>query len=92
MAEVDKTGLDILCRADGGTYMPPKGGISACIFKDGTIVICDSKTDKCSRAVPEDHGKAPNADGMLTFRLLKILKELNDRVERLEAKIAGSKR
>lgn len=92
MAEVDKTGLDILCRADGGTYMPPKGGISVCLFKDGTIVVCDSKEDKCSRAVPEGSDRAPHAEGMLTFRLLKILKELNDRVERLEAKIAGSKR
>ena len=92
MAEVDKTGLDILCTGKGDVYVPPKGGLSVCILGDKkTILICDSKTDKCTKALMQPNDDPTAADGMVTFRLLKLLKELNDRVDRLESKSSGRK-
>ena len=89
MAEVDRTGLDILCKKPGDIYMPPKGGLSVCISKDGTILICDSKTDTCTRTVMPGNEGAQTSEGMMTSRLRKLVKELNDRVDRLEAKLSG---
>jgi hypothetical protein len=79
MAGVDKTGLDILCSGPGCKYFPPgPDGKSLCIFPDGTLMLCDSNTGKCMqvyvREVPEDD-KAPSVAGVVTFRLLKLLKE-----------------
>jgi hypothetical protein len=89
MAEIDKTGLDILCTGPGDTYLPPKGGLSACIFADGTVLVCDSKTDTCTRSLTQGSDKASALDGVMTHRLLKLVKALSERVDRLESKIAG---
>ena len=89
MAEVDKTGLDILCTRPGDLYVPPKDGLSVCISKDGTIVICDSKTDKCTNTRMQVDDKAQSVEEAMTFRLLKLVKELNDRVDRLESRLSG---
>ena len=88
-APVDKTGLDILCKADGGLYYPPgKGGISACLFNDGQFVTCDSKKDKCSasptKADAKDLPKVTINEGALNLRMLK---QLNDKVNALTSQI-----
>ncbi len=85
MAEVDRTGLDILCTGKGDAYSPPKGGLSVCVFADGKVLICDSKTDACTSALVQVDDKAQTVEGVMTFRLLKLLKELTERVERLES-------
>lgn len=85
--QVDKTGLDILCSGSGDTYVPPKNGLSACIFADGTIMVCDSKTDKCTRSIAEGDDKRPHLDAALTARLLKVVKLLSDRLDRVESQL-----
>lgn len=93
MAEVDKTGLDILCSGPGCKYYPPgPDGKSLCIFPDGTLMLCDSNTDKCIQVYIREAGdddQGPGIEGSMMYRLLQILKDLNERVERLEAKPAG---
>ena len=90
MAEVDKTGLDILCSFPGDVYVPPKNGISVCIHADGTILICDSKTDRCTRADLQSDDKHPSVESVMVHRLLKLVKALTERVERLEGQATGS--
>jgi hypothetical protein len=87
---VDKTGLDILCSGKGDTYSPPsKSGISTCIFADGQVMTCDSKTDKCTTSLTGDKGKANIAEGAMTLRLLK---QLNDKVDRLTKQVESLSR
>ena len=88
-APVDKTGLDILCKAEGGLYVPPdKGGLSACAFKDGQLLVCDSKKDKCSasptKADVKTLPKVTINEGAMNLRMLK---QLNDKVETLTSQI-----
>ena len=88
-APVDKTGLDVLCKADGGVYFPPsKSGISVCAFKDGQVLVCDSKKDKCSASIKKadskDDEKVTIAEGAMTLRMLKTL---DDKVNTLTAQI-----
>ena len=94
MAEVDKTGLDYLCTGPGDIYMPPKGGLSVCIKPDGTILICDSKTNHCTLVPPFRHGadSPQSAEAVITMQLVKLVKELSERVKRLESKASASKK
>ena len=91
MAEIDRTGLDILCKAPGDVYLPPKDGLVVCIKANGEVIICDNKTDKCSRTVPPRDDRTPNVDAM-TVGLLKVVKELTERVANLESKRPGRKK
>lgn len=87
---VDKTGLDIFCTGKGDVYSPPsKSGISTCIFADGQVVTCDSKTDKCTSSLTGGKGKAQIVEGAMTLRLLK---QLNDKVDRLSAQVEALRR
>lgn len=87
-APVDKTGLDILCKADGGLYYPPAKGVSACLFNDGQFVTCDSKKDKCSASPTKADAKhLPTVtinEGALSLRMLK---QLDDKVNALTSHI-----
>jgi hypothetical protein len=87
---VDKTGLDILCSGKGDTYSPPsKSGISTCIFADEQVMTCDSKTDKCTTKLTGGKDKGNIVEGAMTLRLLK---QLNDKVDRLSAQVESLKR
>ena len=89
-APVDKTGLDVLCKAEDGMYFPPskKNGLSLCAFKDGQVLVCDSKKDKCSASPTKADGKEPPKvtinEGAMNLRMLKLL---NDKVIALTAQI-----
>ena len=91
MAEVDRTGLDILCTAPGDVYLPPKNGLVVCVKANGEVIICDNKTDKCSRALPPGDDITSNLDAM-TVGLLRIVKDLTERVANLESKLSGRKK
>lgn len=91
MAEIDRTGLDILCKAPGDVYLPPKNGLVVCIKADGEVIICDNKTDKCSRTLPPRDDRTSSLDAM-TVGLLKVVKELTERVANLESKLSGRKK
>ena len=87
---VDRTGLDILCSGKGDVYSAPsKSGISTCIFADGQVMTCDSKTDKCTSSLTGGKDKATIAEGAMTLRLLK---QLNDKVDRLTTQIESLSR
>lgn len=82
---VDKSGLDILCSGKGDTYSPPPkpGGVSSCIFGDGKVMTCDSKTEKCDLIDDPKAQREMNAQ-LITIRLIK---QLNDKVDRLTAQV-----
>lgn len=85
---VDKSGLDILCSGKGDQYSPPPkpGGISSCIFADGQVMTCDSKTEKCEVKQDAKAARGINAEAMT----LRTIKQLNDKVDRLSARAASS--
>jgi hypothetical protein len=88
-APVDKTGLDVLCKAEDGVYFPPtKSGVSLCAFKDGQVLVCDSKKDKCSASPAQADIKEPPKvtinEGAMNLRMLK---QLNDKVNALTSQI-----
>jgi hypothetical protein len=82
---IDKSGLDILCSKKGDVYSPaPKpGGLSSCVFADGDVMTCDTKTEKCTVKRDAKSQRGINADVMT----LRMLKELNDKVDRLSAQV-----
>jgi hypothetical protein len=84
-APVDKSGLDILCSKKGDVYSPaPKpGGTSSCVFADGQVMTCDTKTEKCEVKRDAKSQRGINVDVMT----LRMLKELNDKVDRLNAQV-----
>lgn len=88
-AAVDKTGLDILCNAEGGLYVPPdKGGLSACAFNDGQLLVCDSKKDKCTASPTKADVKTlPKVTINEEAINLRMLKQLTDKVETLTSQI-----
>jgi len=85
---IDKSGLDILCSKKGDVYSPaPKpGGISSCAFADGSVMTCDTKTEKCQVKGDAKSQRGVNAD----LATLRMLKELNDKVDRLSAQMKAS--
>lgn len=91
MAEVDRTGLDILCKAPGDVYLPPKNGLVVCVKASGEVIICDNKTDRCSRALPPGDDKTSDLDA-ITVGLLKAVKDLTERVAKVESKVARRKK
>jgi hypothetical protein len=81
----DRTGLDILCSGKGDVYSPPnKSGVSMCLFNDGEVLVCDQKKDKCYASMTGGKPKDIVAEGAVTLRMLKIL---NDKVDRLSAQV-----
>ena len=58
---------------------------------NGEVIICDNKTDKCSRALPPGDDITSNLDAM-TVGLLRIVKDLTERVANLESKLSGRKK
>lgn len=88
-APVDKTGLDVLCKAEDGLYIPPaKSGLSLCAFKDGQVLVCDSKKDKCSASPTKADAKEPPKvtinEGAMNLRMLK---QLSDKVNAFTVEI-----
>ena len=94
-APVDRTGLDILCKGPGDAYIPPNSkGISYCVYADGQVVRCDSKTDKCTSALTGGDAKSTTVvEGAVTLRLLKLLNDsVNDLKRQVEALTAEVKK
>ena len=80
----DRTGLDILCDAAGGIYNKT-GRYSICVFPDGTVLVCDSATDKCTKTTvitgepPNPNPNAVSVSGLVNLQANVItINRLND--------------
>jgi hypothetical protein len=84
--EVDRTGLDILCKGKDKTYVPPAGGISMCINKKtGDVLVCDSKTDKCFSAIDSKGSSAINTDALMIYTLQQLTEKVDDLTKLVQA-------
>jgi len=87
--QVDRSGLDILCAQPGDTYSAcSKSGVSTCITAKGDSIVCDCKTEVCTK---NEGGNKPNAkgDGVRGLVELKFLDIIRNEVNNLTSQMSS---